>query len=71
MKLYDVPEHDEPLLLSDEHAELLGVVEHVEETAVPSQRAAKALWVAYAISQGADPASVEQMTRAEIIDAWG
>lgn len=36
----------------------------------PSQVAVKGLWVDYAVSRGADRASVEAMTKQEIIDAY-
>lgn len=71
MKLYDVPGHDEPLTLSDEHAEIIGAIEHVDVEAMPTRNANKQAWIDYALSQGAHVATLEQMTRTEIIDAWG
>lgn len=71
MKLYDVAGHDKPLLLSEAHAEHIGAIEHVDESAKPTQRASKAEWASYALAQGGDPAAVETMTRAELIEGWG
>lgn len=70
MKLYDVEGHDRPLLLSDEHAESIGAIEHVDESVKPTQRATKAEWSSYALSQGGDPDAVSSMTRAELIENW-
>lgn len=70
MNLYDVPGHDAPLLLSEEHAELLGVSLH-QPAPKPKANGTVAEWRDYAVSQGADPAGLESMTRAQIIDAYG
>lgn len=71
MKLYDVAGHDRPLLLSEEHAELIGATEHELVTETPSRNANKPAWVAYAVAQGNDPAVAEAMTRAELIEQFG
>lgn len=73
MKLYDVDGHDQPLMLSDEHAELIGATEHAAEHADerPTRNALKSEWIDYAISQGGDPAVVESMTRVEIVEQYG
>lgn len=71
MKLYDVEGYERPLLLSDEHAEQIGATAHVVETTVPTRNANKQAWSDYALSQGADPSAVEQMTRTQLIDTYG
>lgn len=71
MKLYDVAGHDWPLLLSEEHAELLGATEHEPVTEMPSRSASKAAWVAFAVAQGNDPVVAEAMTRADLIEQLG
>lgn len=71
MKLYDVEGHEHPLRLSEEHAEIIGAIEHVVESTKPSARASKADWQSYALSQGADPESVDGMTRGELMEHWG
>lgn len=71
MKLYDVEGHEYPLMLSEEHAEIIGAIEHVVESEKPAQRASKADWASYALGQGADPELVDGMTRAELIENWG
>jgi len=37
----------------------------------PKDYAAKAEWVAYAVTQGADPDEAEAMTKAELVDQYG
>lgn len=37
----------------------------------PADRAAKAVWVAYAVDRGADPAEAEALTRDELVDQYG
>lgn len=71
MKLYDVPGHTRPLLLSDEHAELIGGTEHQPIPPRPGKTASKAAWVDYAIGHGADAATAEAATRAELIATYG
>lgn len=71
MKLYDVDGHDQPLMLSEEHAELLGATEHVVSDTVPGKNASKAAWVDYAVSQGADPVVAENSTKAELVEQYG
>lgn len=70
MKLYDVKGYDQPLLLSEEHAELIGAVEHQVFAVQPAKSATKAAWVDYALGQGADPAALESLTRAELIEQY-
>lgn len=71
MKLYDVDGHDLPLRLSEEHAELIGATEHVVDATKPTRNANKAAWADYALAQGADPASVDQMTRTQLVEQYG
>lgn len=71
MNLYDVPGHDKPLLLSPEHAELIGATEHTTPAVQPSSRATKAEWADYAMGQGGDPTVVQGLTRAELIEQYG
>lgn len=71
MKLYDVPGYDRPLMLSEEHAALLGGTEHELSTEMPPRNANKPAWVDFAITQGADPAVAEAMTRADLIEQLG
>jgi hypothetical protein len=71
MKLYDVPGHDRPLMLSEEHAELIGATPHEVVSAVPSRNANKPAWVAFAVAQGTDPAVADAMTRADLIEQFG
>lgn len=40
-------------------------------TARPANRAAKTVWVDYAVEHGADRDAAEAMTRDELIDAYG
>lgn len=37
----------------------------------PADRAAKAVWIAYAVERGADPAEAEALTRDELVDQYG
>lgn len=70
MNLYDVPGYDTPLLLSEEHAELIGATPH-RSAPRPKANGSAAEWRDYAVSQGADPVALEGMTRAQIIEAYG
>jgi hypothetical protein len=71
MNLYDVAGYDQPLLLSEEHAELIGATEHDLVTGTPSLNANKPAWVAFAVAQGTEPAVAEAMTRADLIEQFG
>lgn len=71
MRLFDVDGHDKPLLLSDEHAEILSAKPHRVVRDKPVRSANKQTWADYALAQGADPSLVETQTRAELIDSWG
>lgn len=68
--LYDVPGYARPLRLSADHAEALGGTE-VQPVERPNKTATKAAWVEYAVSQGADPANAEAVTRADLIARYG
>lgn len=70
MKLYDVEGHEHPLLLSEEHAELIGATEHEIETRQPARNASKQSWVDYALGQGGDPLVVESLTRTELVEQY-
>lgn len=69
-KLYDVPGVDRPLLVHEDRAKELGYSEHVDD-AMPSQRASKADWVAWAKTSGDDPNVIESMSKADLIEAYG
>lgn len=71
MRFYDVPGHDRPLMLSEEHAEVLGATEHRTTQQRPNRAASKQDWADYAVGMGADPTVVETMTRANLIDQYG
>lgn len=71
MNYYDVPGYDRPLFLSEEHAELIGGKLHEVTATQPSRNATRAEWADYALAQGADPASVDTMTRTQLIDTFG
>lgn len=72
MKLYDVEGYDQPLMLSEEHAALIGATEHDPVTELmPARTASKAAWVGWAISSGADPAVADASTKADLIAQYG
>lgn len=71
MKLYDVPGVDRPLMLSEEHADLIGATEHELAAQMPPRNANKPAWVDYAVSQGADPAVADATSRADLIAQYG
>jgi hypothetical protein len=71
MRYYDVTGYDRPLLLSEEHAELIGATEHAQVTALPARNAPVQEWRDYALTQGADAAAAEGMTRAALIETYG
>jgi hypothetical protein len=72
MKLYDVEGNDQPLMLSEEHAELIGATEHdLADEAMPARTASKAAWVAWAVGYGADPAVADASTKADLIAQYG
>jgi hypothetical protein len=71
MRHYDVPGYDRPLLLSEEHAELIGATEHAEVSTRPARNAAVQEWRDYALGQGLDAAAAEGMTRAQLIETYG
>jgi len=71
MKLYRVDGYDRPLRLSEAHAELLGATESTDVILMPARNAAKAVWVDYAVSQGADPVVAEATTKADLIEQYG
>jgi len=71
MKLYDVPGYDRPLMLSEEHAELIGGTEHELVETMPAKSATKAEWASYAVTRGADPAVAEATSRADLIAQYG
>ena len=70
MNLYDVKGYDTPLLLSEEHAELIGATLH-RPTPRPKANGSVGDWREYAVSQGGDPVALESMTRAQIIESYG
>lgn len=70
MKLYDVPGHDRPLMLSDAHAELLEATPH-EATPQPGRNASADAWREWVIGRGVDPDAVALLTRTEIIESYG
>ena len=70
MKLYDVDGYDEPRLLSEEHAELIGATEHAELD-VPTRAARKSEWVDFAVTQGGDPIELDALTKSEIVEQYG
>ena len=70
MNLYDVEGYDTPLMLSEEHAELIGATPH-QAKGQPAGNASTAEWRAYAESLGVEPMAVEGMTRAQIIETYG
>lgn len=70
MRLYDVDGYDQPLMLSEEHAELIGATEH-EPVSLPAETAPKRSWVDYAVAQGADPAVADATTKADLIAQYG
>ena len=70
MKHYTVKGYDRPLLLSEEHAELIGATE-VRELQRPNRSASRQEWVDYATSLGTDPAVLESQTRAQLIETYG
>lgn len=69
--LYDVNGYPRPLRLSPEHAEVLGATPHAVPAQAPGNRASKAEWVDYALGQGADAATVDGLTRAQLIASYG
>lgn len=71
MKLYDVEGHEHPLRLSEEHAELIGATEHTSPMVTPTKNATKAVWVDFAVAQGADPVLAETLTRTELVERYG
>ncbi|MFD7157957.1 hypothetical protein ACFV9C_25370 [Kribbella sp. NPDC059898] len=70
MKLYDVDGSDRPLMLTAEHAELIGATEH-EPVSMPAATARKSEWVAFAVASGADPAVADATSKAELIEQYG
>lgn len=70
MKLYDVDGYDRPLLLSEEHAEVLGAKERAALTR-PGRHDPKAAWVDYAVAQGMDPTVAETTTKADLQATYG
>ncbi len=71
-KLYEVAGYPEPLRLSPEHAADLGGKEVVETSPdAPAPNAAKAVWVDYAVSQGASQEGAEAQTKAQLIEQYG
>jgi hypothetical protein len=70
MRFYNVPGYDRPLLLSEEHAELIGATESMKPDA-PARNASAAEWRDYALAQGATAEAVESMTRAQLIESYG
>jgi hypothetical protein len=71
-KLYEVSGYPTPLRLSEDHAETLGGKEiDTTTTTKPSKQDSKATWSAYAVSQGADPATAETTTKADLIAQYG
>jgi hypothetical protein len=59
-----------------QHLVETGLVDDLGETAAPgdgppAQTALKADWVAFAVSQGADPEGAEGSTKQELIDLYG
>lgn len=71
MRYFNVAGTDRPLLLSDEHAELIGATEVSTRAVRPNKAAAKSEWVDYAVGTGADPTVAESMTRADLIARYG
>lgn len=71
MNLYDVDGYDRPLLLSEEHAEVLGARLHATPAETPHSRASKAEWADYALGTGADPEYVGTLTRAQLLEQFG
>lgn len=71
MKLYDVDGYDRPLLLSEDHAELLGATPHAVISETPARNGTVAEWRDFALSQGADPEAAQTMTRAQLIESYG
>lgn len=71
MRLYDVPGYARPLLLSEEHAELLGATEHATVAKLPARNASVGEWRDYALGQGLAPDAAEGMTRAQLIETYG
>lgn len=70
-KLYEVPGYDEPLELSEEHAEALGGTEIGSTGERPARSASKAEWTQYAIRQGMDPSSANAATKADLVATYG
>ncbi len=70
-KLYEVPGYEEPLRLSEEHAEALGGTEVEVSSSAPSPSANKSEWVAYAVGQGMDKPTAENMTKAALVEQYG
>lgn len=70
MKLYDVKGHDSPLMLSEEHAELIGATEHIA-VSVPARSALKSEWIDFAVSKGGDPLDLDGLTKSEIVEQYG
>jgi len=70
-KYYDVEGYENPLQLSEEHAELIGATEHTDALIVPGKNAPKASWVDYAVAVGGDPVLAEASTKADLIEEYG
>jgi len=71
VKLYDVPGYDAPLRLSEDHAAILGGVEHTTPLLAPARNAAKGAWIDYAVALGADPTLAELSTKSDLIEIYG
>lgn len=74
MKFYDVDGYDRPLLLSPEHAELIGATERAQAEdpdAAPARNASADEWRDWALRSGAIPETVAGLSRAELIEQYG
>jgi hypothetical protein len=67
MNLYDVKGYDRPLLLSEEHAEVIGATRH-QTTRRPKNNASLTEWQEHATGLGVQPDVLEGMTRAQVIE---
>lgn len=70
MKLYEVPGHDRPLLLSEDHAKLLEATP-VREVPLPARNASADTWRDYAVTQGYDRGVVADLSRSELVETFG
>lgn len=71
-KHYEVPGHDRPLRLSEEHAKALGAKEvSAPDESRPAPREPKAAWVEYATAQGMPEEVADGHTKAELVEQFG